>query len=333
MPTPREPHDADPHVSEPSQPSQPSQPNDPNEPTDATDPVLEPEREDAVRALIAESAAGETMPPDVQQRLESTLDDLAAARRDGDPGIDPSDDPAHGLAANPAALMPTPGATPPVLDLAARRRRRVVRGLLVAAAAVVVVGIGVQFAEDPGNDMLGATAESDPQRGEDAAAGDAAAGAAAPDEFSSEARGTQRDGDGTESGDAAGSGEAGGLSGADDTGIEEQDADFEGAERIVVDEPLPRIRARHLRDDLIDLQAAVLPAPAAADYDRTALRAPKGFTCARMRPGRGVLVGVRYDGAPALVAYRAPLGATQVAEVLQCGTNDVLRSVTIPAPQ
>ena len=46
--------------------------------------------------------------------------------------------------------------------------------------------------------------------------------------------------------------------------------------------------------------------------------------------GRGVLVAVRNDGAPAYVAFRQPMGASQVVEVLQCGTAEVLRSTTLP---
>ena len=64
-------------------------------------------------------------------------------------------------------------------------------------------------------------------------------------------------------------------------------------------------------------------------YGSGKVHAPAGFTCSRGRFGHGYLVGVQYAGAPAVVAFRAPAGSTQVAEVLQCGTARVLRSVTL----
>ena len=60
------------------------------------------------------------------------------------------------------------------------------------------------------------------------------------------------------------------------------------------------------------------------------MQAPQGFACKSAAWGRGVLVAVRYDGAPAFVAFRMPMGETQVVDVLQCGTGDTLRSTTLP---
>ena len=43
-------------------------------------------------------------------------------------------------------------------------------------------------------------------------------------------------------------------------------------------------------------------------------------------------VAVVYDGSPAVLVLRPVEGATQVAALLQCGTGEVLRSVTLPVP-
>jgi hypothetical protein len=74
----------------------------------------------------------------------------------------------------------------------------------------------------------------------------------------------------------------------------------------------------------------VLAAPAAADYVAVPAQAPQDFACDLTTWGRGVLVGVRYDGAPAFVRFLEPMGDSQVVEVLQCGTGEVVRSTTLP---
>lgn len=96
--------------------------------------------------------------------------------------------------------------------------------------------------------------------------------------------------------------------------------------------PFP-VHSRHLGRDLAQLRDRVLPDPRAADYTGETTYAPEGFTCRSMPAERSVLVGVRYDGAPAYAAFQEPMGESQVVEVLQCGTGDVLRSTTLPLPE
>ncbi|UMG94194.1 hypothetical protein [Nocardioides sp. TF02-7] len=93
----------------------------------------------------------------------------------------------------------------------------------------------------------------------------------------------------------------------------------------------PDLQPDGLAARLARLQAVALPESEVADYDHTTVTAPAGFRCAPADWGPGVLVAVRYDGRPALVAFREPMGRSQVVEVLQCGTGEVLRSVTIAA--
>ena len=54
--------------------------------------------------------------------------------------------------------------------------------------------------------------------------------------------------------------------------------------------------------------------------------------CAPADWGAGTAVVVTYDGEPAVLVFRPPTGTTQVVDLLQCGTADVLRSTTVRAP-
>lgn len=128
--------------------------------TDAPDP-----QQDAVRRLLADARHDEPTPPQVVDRLESTLVGLRADRA--------------------AAADPTP-----VVDLGARRRRVVAAGVL-AAAAVVVAGVAVgQVLPRGGSDSGGViSAEStdddaDSRLGGAEDGGDAAAEPAAPEHLS-----------------------------------------------------------------------------------------------------------------------------------------------------
>lgn len=70
--------------------------------------------------------------------------------------------------------------------------------------------------------------------------------------------------------------------------------------------------------------------------DLGALEAPTtqpgtgGFPCAPADWGPGDLVPVLLDGAPAVLAVRPANGDERVADVLECGTGALLRSVTVP---
>ncbi len=90
------------------------------------------------------------------------------------------------------------------------------------------------------------------------------------------------------------------------------------------------VGSRHLTRDLARIQGKVLAAPEDADYTPGVVYAPQDFSCRIVRSGRGILVGVLYDGDPAFVRFLEPIGDSQVVDVLQCGTGDPLRSTTLP---
>ncbi|TWG92671.1 hypothetical protein L615_000700000780 [Nocardioides sp. J9] len=94
---------------------------------------------------------------------------------------------------------------------------------------------------------------------------------------------------------------------------------------------LRQVRPDRLREDLVAIQHLALPTRAAADYSNAVLTAPADFMCEPADFGAGYLVGVTYDGGSAVVAFREPMGSNQVAEVLACGTGDVLHSTILPA--
>ena len=56
------------------------------------------------------------------------------------------------------------------------------------------------------------------------------------------------------------------------------------------------------------------------------------FYCGPAAYGAGKLVAVRYNGLPAVLAYRPAAGDTQAVQLLQCGSAEVIRSTTIPLP-
>ncbi|KAA1415404.1 hypothetical protein F0U44_20635 [Nocardioides humilatus] len=194
---------------------------------------------------------------------------------------------------------PTPatGSEASIHPFVRTRRHRVV-ALLGAAAAVAVLGLGVGALVNSGSEGMddSAATGTSVERGEDAAA-------------------------------------------ADDKGLRPETADGDELNGEFADAPWEKrvpaerayvVRSQHLTHDLARIQAEFLPSPATARYGKTLIHAPVGFTCADAPWNRGVLVAVRYDGAPAYVKFRQPMGASQVVEVLQCGTAEVLRSTTLP---
>lgn len=282
-----------------------------NEPDATLDPPaaagelpLDPAREAAVRRALADAAGPEPVPAEVTAQLEETLAGLVAERATG---ADLVPDLSH--PENPGVVVP--------LDAAARRRRMRVRALLGAAAAVVAVGVGVgaiNGAGDGGSDAVTAADEmaaDDPARS--AADGDAGGGAAALE-------------DGSQSYSADDAPES-----VEDQAAAPEDRAESLVEprRVVTDEPVREVRADRLREDLVALQHVSLPRPSDADYSGSTLSAPADFVCEPARFGSGHLVGITYDGKPAVVAFREPVGSTQAAEVLACGTGDVLHSTTL----
>lgn len=197
-------------------------------------------------------------------------------------------------AASEGAGRPDPTGAP-VADLAAaRRRRRRLTQVLVAAAAVTVVGVaGPQLLGGAG-DMMSAESGS-------TSAGDAG-GADASVESAPQAA-TGQDGD-TE----------------DDVGGEEP--------RSLA---APELSGDSLRSEARRLQETS-PAPEATFGDESSARSALS-ACrdgADWGPGRRVLV--TFDGAEAVLVYRPAEDGVQRVDLLLCGDDTPLRSVTLPAP-
>lgn len=248
-----------------------------------------------------------TSPTDDEQHRELPIDPddetavrrlLADARATGPvpPAVaDRLDASLAALVAERADQLPDESPVAPVVPLAARRRRTV--SLLVAAAAVVVGGVAVGgiIADDRGASMNDSGASGDAaDRPDEEAADQAAPSMTGPD--------------------------GGILANGPDEGPEV---------RIAPGRPAPRIRSAHLMADIVALKGRLPRRVTTPDYGSTELLTGPAFPCADAPWGKGVLVGVRYDGHPAVAAFRAPNGDSQVVEVLQCGTGDVLRSTTI----
>jgi len=205
------------------------------------------------------------------------------------------DDALVGLAAERPPIDPVPADN--VIPITRTRRHRVV-AVLGAAAAVVVLGVGVNAvmnSESGGDDDASSGSESAVDRG------------------------AHDDGD-FEQAEAAPTEDAPGKA-ADDNAVAR--AYSNGGRAFAV-------RPGQLGTDLARLQAGVLTAPADPDYSAVVVYSPQDFECQLPSRGRGVLVGVRYDGDPAFVRFLEPMGESQVVEVLQCGTGDLLRSTTLP---
>jgi hypothetical protein len=188
----------------------------------------------------------------------------------------------------------------PVVDLAARRRRRVVT-LLAAAAAVVVAGVGVGQLIDNQNDN--------------------------------------------------GSADTSSAGGANDEGRADADRQLDAAPEP---EGVQPSEAPPLTEDQVRAlgEPATITAGAFAEQVRRLqdqpgvrtdassglmrgrdLAAPEmDFSCGAADYGVGKLMAVRYNGMPAVLAYRPPKGDTQVVDLLQCGSGDLVRSTTIPLP-
>lgn len=194
------------------------------------------------------------------------------------------------------------------LDASARHRRVRARYLLAAAAVVVAGAVGAGVVSDRGGSddaMTAADQMSDDDPARSGVAADAARSEPAP---------------------------AGGESTAEQEAAPEVPSGLAvDPRRIVTDAPLREVRPDRLREDLVALQHVTLPSATTDDYTEATLTAPKDFMCEPADFGLGYLVGIVYDGKPAIAAFRKPVGQTQEAEVLACGTGDVLHSTTLAA--
>ncbi len=254
-----------------------------------TDRQPTPREEAALRRLLRDARHDGPVPPEVAARTEETLAALGAGGRDADPA-------GHGGPDH-------------------HRRRRAATALLVAAVSVVVVGIGVGQVLRPATEQL--TGSADSSAGE--AARDTPPDRAAPQEQAPDAAAgsdgsVEQGGAGARSGSAVRSG----------VPVEQL---------ALVAEPPAVSAARFARDvaRVRRLQQAERPRRTTlADRGRLAARDPApGFTCARADWGAGRVVAVLYEQAPAVLVLRPATRATRVADLVECGSGDVVRSITL----
>lgn len=199
----------------------------------------------------------------------------------------------------PGVDDPDPTAPGTVTELASRRRRRAAT-LLVAAAAVVAVGVGL-------GQVVGKAREG---QSDSSASAPAAGDALRPERSPSD-----------EPGSAGGQDQSlnGPHAAQEDAGVAQ-----------LADLPHPlRVRSDHFSADVHRVRREARRVPAT---DPQALRGDRRTRdCRLMAWGRGTQVLVRYDGSPAVVVLRPPTGDTQVADLFRCGSEDLLRSTTLPA--
>ncbi|MCK5926602.1 hypothetical protein [uncultured Nocardioides sp.] len=270
---------------------------------------LSPEQEARLRRLLARSRHDERVPDDVAEHLDGVLARLEA----GDPEL-----------TGPRARKAE------VYALAARRRRTAAT-MLAAAAAVAVVGVGLGqvVGSSAGEDSL--MAESDTAASDDSAeSADRSEGRASGEDL-----------------DATGGGE---IDDQLDEGLDEELAagaemlsdgavsEFSALEDLVVLRGrLADVREERFTRAATRIQRLVIGGDAeVAPQDTTSLRraAPRVQRawqgCAPADWGPGTPVAVLYERSPAVLVFRPATGDAQVADLVQCGTGEVLRSVTLP---
>ena len=270
---------------------------------------LSPEQEARLRRLLARSRHDERVPDDVAEHLDGVLARLEA----GDPEL-----------TGPRARKAE------VYALAARRRRTAAT-MLAAAAAVAVVGVGLGqvVGSSAGEDSL--MAESDTAASDDSAeSADRSEGRASGEDL-----------------DATGGGE---IDDQLDEGLDEELAagaemlsdgavsEFSALEDLVVLRGrLADVREERFTRAATRIQRLVIGGDAeVAPQNTTSLRraAPRVQRawqgCAPADWGPGTPVAVLYERSPAVLVFRPATGDAQVADLVQCGTGEILRSVTLP---
>ena len=270
---------------------------------------LSPEQEARLRRLLARSRHDERVPDDVAEHLDGVLARLEA----GDPEL-----------TGPRARKAE------VYALAARRRRTAAT-MHAAAAAVAVVGVGLGqvVGSSAGEDSL--MAESDTAASDDSAeSADRSEGRASGEDL-----------------DATGGGE---IDDQLDEGLDEELAagaemlsdgavsEFSALEDLVVLRGrLADVREERFTRAATRIQRLVIGGDAeVAPQNTTSLRraAPRVQRawqgCAPADWGPGTPVAVLYERSPAVLVFRPATGDAQVADLVQCGTGEVLRSVTLP---
>lgn len=183
----------------------------------------------------------------------------------------------------------------PVVNLAARRRRRVVT-LLAAAAAVVVAGVGVgQLVNSQDNGDSGSAGTAAENSDDGGGSNDREFAEAAPEDAPPPMSNDQLRALGEPARMTSGS----------------------FAEQVRKLQDRPGVRAYESSGQMGGRDLA------AKEMD---------FSCGPAEYGVGKLMAVRYNGMPAVLAYRPPAGDTQVVDLMQCGSGDLMRSTTIPLP-
>ncbi|WP_370250134.1 hypothetical protein [Nocardioides sp.] len=273
------------------------------------EPDLSPEHDAAVRRLLGEARHTDPIPEAVAARLDDVLRGLAET---------------EATPAAPAAAQ-APGAGTPVaqaqvVELAVRRRRA--GRLLLAAAAIVVVGVGggrLLVDPTPQGDATSAAVAEDARAGADATVPQAApeAGGAAADSGADP---------GAESGVGTGS-----L--VPPPGADMSQLPYDSDVGRVGSGPVPltvRLTERRFARQVARLTAPVgVVSEDATPLDGAALSTDPEFVCDAAAWGPGLLVPVLYADRPAVLAFRAPTGDTQVVDLLQCGTGESLRSIVV----
>lgn len=277
---------------------------------------LSPADEARLRRLLGRARHDEPVPEDVAARLDDVL-----ARLDGEASPHDLHDDLDGYAAAArAAGAPRPAAP-------ARRPRRGLT-LLVAAAAVVVAGVGVDAVVDrteSGGDAA-ATSEvaadgelADPSEGRASDEDLAALESEEPAEAYSLGASPEA---ATDGGAVAGS-----MSAFAD------DLLALGGRLVEVDERSFADVAERLQRRLDGAGRTAARTQGPELLRDAAPRVQREWQgCTPPEVGPGTPVAVLYDGSPAVLVLRPVEGATQVAALLQCGTGEVLRSVTLPVP-
>lgn len=193
------------------------------------------------------------------------------------------------------------GATTTVTEFASRRRRHRVTSLLVAAAAVVAVGFGlaqVVGVNNQGADTTSSAASNDGPRP-----------------------------------DAASAPNADLLSEADRGTLASVPTPSYALRRVAaIDSAAFATEVTRLRQrtELRSVNGAAQSYDASSEKSDSALARVPGFDCAPADWGQGLFVRVRYDGDPGVLVFRRPTGDTQVVDLFQCGSADVVRSISLP---
>lgn len=270
---------------------------------------LSPEQEARLRRLLARSRHDERVPDDVAEHLDGVLARLEA----GDPEL-----------TGPRARKAE------VYALAARRRRTAAT-MLAAAAAVAVVGVGLGqvVGSSAGEDSL--MAESDTAASADSAeSADRSEGRASGEDLDATGGGETDD----ELDGALDEELAAGTEMLSDGAVSE----FAALEDLVVlrgrladvrEERFTRAATR-IQRLVIGSDAKVAP-PDTTSLRRAAPRVQRAWQgCAPADWGPGTPVAVLYERSPAVLVFRPATGDAQVADLVQCGTGEILRSVTLP---